>query len=216
MAYVHCVSGEITEFKHNLDNTIEGKISTTRGDFFFKSRGHVVKTTNKIYQNNAWKPSRGAKVLFDGDINTNYLIIDHIELDHLSKINKTIINDYTDILLSMMKSLPVATKDIRYNPVDKRFRFTGVVAKKDSKGAITEEILHGSLSEDGWRFWTTTKKGGKISATCLDDESEIILARAVGLGSEKSKTAKEIQEEEKMKRKSLKVEVAAPFDDCPF
>jgi hypothetical protein len=216
MAYIHCISGQIIEFKHNLDNTIEGKFSTSLGEISFKSRGHVVKTTNKIYQNNAWKPAMGLNVLFDGDLVGDFLILDHVEIDQEDKINKKIKNKYTDVLLGKMKTLPVATKEIRYNSRDNRFRFAEAVSRQDHRGNMSEEILHAAYSDDGWKFWTVTKKGGKISATSLDDESEIILARAVGLGSEKGLTVKEAQEEERKKRTAIKAKVVVPFDDCPF
>lgn len=225
MAYVHCMPARVIEMRHGLDNIVQGRLRTARGDLDFRTRGHIVKATNKIYRYCAWKPSAGDDVLVDGDLSGETILIDHIEQDLHARAAEGAANPHLDIIACRLPTHPPATKTLRVcrdsDPV--RLRFADCASRRDTRGRIQDEIIHASYSEGHWSIWTVTRDGGRLSSSGIDATVLPILARAAGLDLIAGETARE--EAERLERNEIEAARQAraaaaaappPFDDCPF
>ena len=220
MAYVHCMPARVVILRHGLDNVVSGTLRTHDGEFEFKTRGHIVKATNKIYRNCAWKPSAGDDVLIDAEIGSKLITVDHIERDLGAKTETDSKNPHLDIIAGLLPKHPPATKTLRVwrkgGPI--RVRFAEFASRIDRRDQLQDEVIHAIYEDDRWTLWTVTQQGGNLSTSGIDAVVLPILARASGMDLISGETEREKRQAEK---EPLTTTVAAPantapFEDCPF
>jgi hypothetical protein len=225
MAYVHCMPARVTELRHGLDNLVQGVLRTARGDISFKTRGHIVKATNKIYRGCPWKPAAGQDVLVDGDLVGDAIIVDHIEQDLYAEPAEGASSPHLESIGAMLPRHPPASKTLRVcrdgDPV--RIRFVAMASKADSRGRITDEVVHAAWTEGRWAIWTVARDGGGLASSGINAAVLPIIARAAGLdmiaGETDREKAERIERDEvAIAREARQAAAAAPppFDDCPF
>lgn len=224
MAYVHCMPARVIVLRHGLDNIVSGTLRTHEGDIDFRTRGHIIKVTNKIYRNCAWKPSAGDAVLIDADIGAAGAVVDHIELDIAAKAERGSVNPHLDVIAAMLPKHPVATKTLRVfrasGPV--RLRFAACASRRDRRGQVQDEIVHAVYDDGAWAIWTVSKEGGKLASSGIDASVLTIIARAAGsdmIAGETERERSERIERNEIADARIAREAAAappPFDDCPF
>lgn len=225
MAYVHCMPARVMALQHGLDNIVTGTLRTPLGDLAFKTRGHIVKATNKIYRGCPWKPSAGEDVLFDAEINGSSAVVDHIERDLGPTVEKGAANPHLDTIRDLLPKHPPATKTLRVcrHGGPTRLRFAANASRRDPRGRIQDEIVHAMHDDGAWSIWTVTRDGGELSGKGIDAAVLPIIARAAGAdlisGETERERSERIEREEidadRAKRSAHAIE-PPPFDDCPF
>ncbi len=228
MPYVHCMPARVSEMNHALDNIVSGVLETPKGPLNFKTRGHIVKATNKIYTACAWKPRKDAYVLIDGQVDGEDILVDHIEDDLFQSLGlEPALNVHLDIIAKMLPKHPPATATMRVwraGGDHYRIRFAHPASRKEGRGSVLDEIVHAAYSSDGqWYLWSIAKIGGAVVAKGIDGPLLPILARASGSdllsGETEREREKRRNDEERLKIEAdrQKVQEEAPaFDDCPF
>lgn len=226
MAYVHCMPCLVTRLHHGMDNIVTGTLRTTRGDLEFRTRGHIVKATNKIYRSNPWKPAAGLHVLVDGDVSGGAIVVDHIEADHGAAADGGSASPHLDAIAALLPRHPPASATLRVcrDVMPYRLRFVPVASRRDRRGQISDEIVHASYDDGRWSVWSVAKEGGELASSGIDGPILTILARCAGADLIGGETERE--REDRMEREevfaSREARLAAaqpsppPFDDCPF
>lgn len=79
MSYLGVIPARVSEWRHHLDNVVEGKLEIAGTEHRFRTRTHIIKVINRNYQNVGWKPAIGEDVLADGQMSRDLLILDAIE-----------------------------------------------------------------------------------------------------------------------------------------
>ena len=226
MAYVHCMPARVIELRHGLDNVVQGVLRTPGGDLAFRTRGHIVKATNKIYRSCPWKPAAGEHVLVDGDVSKDAVLVDHIERDLHAEAADGAANPHLDAIAALVPTHPPASKTLRVHrtcePV--RIRFVETASRRDARGRIQDEVVHASLADGHWTIWTVARDGGRLASSGIDAAVLPIIARAAGMGLIGGETVREqadrierneVEEARRLRERAAAVE-APPFDDCPF
>ncbi len=224
MAYVHCMPALVAVLRHRLDNVVEGTLRTPQGDIEFITRGHIVKATNRIYRNAAWKPKAGDLVLVDGDLTQASIIIDHIEPDRMAHADGSAANPHLDAIAALLPKHPPASKDLRVYRAREptRIRFCATASRRTARGGVQDEIVHAAHDAEGWRIWSVAKDGGAPTAKGIDPAILPILARAAGSGlltgetEREAERRREIEEREAIHAQRSAAPEPPPFDDCPF
>lgn len=229
MPYVHCMPARVSEMNHALDNIVSGILETPKGPLSFRTRGHIVKATNKIYTACAWKPKKDAYVLIDGQVDGEHILVDHIEDDLFQSLAlQPALNVHLDLIAKMLPKHPPATAMLRVwraGGEHYRIRFAQPASRKEGRGGVIDEIIHAACSSDGkWYLWSVAKIGGAVIAKGIDGPLLPILARASGSdllsGETEREREKRQNDEERIKieaeRQKAQEEEKRSFDDCPF
>lgn len=223
MGYVHCMPALCVQMSHGLDNIVTGVIDVSGRRLEFRTRGHIVKAVNKLYRSNAWKPSGGARMLIDGDLGKDSIVVDHIEVDAHDNGEDHVSSPHLDTIAAMLPTHPPATKTLRVwrGEEGTRVRFADIVSRRDARGRVIEEVLHGHYDPEGWRLWRIAREGGQRTGSGIDMPVMTILARAAGCSLLTGETAAEEdrrQQTEMREAARLKLEQCnlPPDDDCPF
>jgi hypothetical protein len=226
MAYVHCMPALVTNLRHGLDNIVSGTLRTSRGDLSFVTRTHVVKATNKIYRSCPWKPSAGDRVLVDGDISGQSVVVDHIERDLGAAMDGGAESPHLNTLAALLPKHPPASGTMRVwrDEAPYRIRFAACASRRDRRGKVRDEIVHASYDDGRWSIWSVFKEGGELAASGIDAAIMTILARAAGadllVGETERENSERIEREEVAAAREVRAAKRAPepppFDDCPF
>lgn len=225
MAYVHCMPALVTMLRHGLDNIVSGTLRTTRGDLSFSTRTHIVKATNKIYRSCAWKPAAGDRVLVDGDIVGNAIIVDHLERDLGAAMDGGAASPHLNTIAAILPKHPPASKTMRVwrDEMPFRIRFAATASRKDRRGKLQDEIVHASYDDGRWAIWSVYKDGGELAASGMDGAIMQILARAAGadllVGETERERSERVEREEVLAAREARrppTRTELPFDDCPF
>lgn len=225
MAYVHCMPARVMVLRHGLDNIVTGVLRTHEGEREFTTRGHVVKATNKIYRNCAWKPSAGDDVLVDAETGGDTMIVDHIERDLGARADGGSVNPHLDAIAALLPKHPPASKTLKVwrKGGAVRLRFNAMASRRDRRGALQDEVVHAIYDEGSWSIWSISKIGGELVSTGIDASVLPIITRASGADAISGETERE--RTERIEREEIAADKAAreavrnappPFDDCPF
>lgn len=223
MGYVHCMPALVVQMSHGLDNVVGGMVDVDGRRMAFRTRGHIVKAVNKIYRGNPWKPSAGARVLLDGELRGDDLLVDHVEADAHDGTAAFAFSPHLDAIAELLPTHPPATKTLRVwrGETGTRIRFADIASRRDQRGRVVEEILHANHATEGWHLWRIARDGGSHVGTGIDAAVLTILARAAGRGSLTGETA---AEEDRRQQAEMREAALArvperappPDDDCPF
>ena len=183
MAYVHCMPARIILMRHGLDNVVSGTLRTPDDEMVFRTRGHIVKATNRIYRGTAWKPQAGADVLVDGDLTATGLIVDHIEPDLIG--GDRCDDQHLEEIAKFLPSHPPASATLRVwrASAPYRLRFAKPITGEGRKNTPRPGILHAAYDPDGaaWRAWTTAQEGGELVQRGIDLHALSAIAAEVGI-----------------------------------
>jgi len=223
MGYVHCVPARVLRMSHGLDNIVSGIVDVDGREIGFTTRGHIVKAVNKVYRGSAWKPSAGARVLLDGEMRADDLLVDHVEADEHDAGAPFSFSPHLDEIAALLPTHPPASKTLRVwrGESGTRVRFADIASRRDARGRVVEEIIHGRHCEDGWHLWRVGREGGRRVGEGIDAAVLTILARASGRGMLAGETAAEEDRRQQAEiREAARNRIAEaalpPDDDCPF
>lgn len=224
MGYVHCMPALCVQMTHGLDNIVTGVLDVDGRKIDFRTRSHIIKAVNKVYRGSAWKPSGGAKLLVDGELAPGSILIDHVEADAHDPADDRVSSPHLDEIAAMLPTHPVASKTLRVWKGDgvTRLRFADIVSRRDARGRIVEEILHGLHDEDGWHLWRVGRQGGQRLGSGIDAAVLTILGRAAGRALLTGETAVEEDRRQQAEYRQAAAQsqviehVSPPDDDCPF
>lgn len=217
MAYVHCVPARVVQMRHGLDNVVTGVLRTHDDEFPFRTRGHVVKATNRIYRNCSWKPSAGTDVLVDGDVLAAGMVVDHVEPDLMD--GDACGHEHLDALALLLPTHPVASATLRVcrTGAPFRLRFAKAITGEGKRGVRRPGILHASFDPEGalWRVWTVAQDGAVLAGRGLDQHALPAIAAEIGVEIAAPKVGEDY---EKAVRPAARKPIyePPPFDDVPF
>lgn len=217
MAYAVCVAARIEEMSHALDNIVSGTVSHDGIQTPFRTRGHIVKATNKIYQANPWKPSKGDRVLIDGDFQKDgTLIVDHIEKDWVEAAGAVDVPMLAKIA-ERLPSMQEMTSGLRHRKPKvpgepTRLRWVKPFTVLHDRCERSDAVLHAVLDEDGWYLWGIEKTTGKPASASRADGLHRLMADALGIPSMVA-----INPPPPSAMASPPADDGSPpYDDCPF
>lgn len=222
MGYIHCTPAKIMVLRHALDNVVSGTLRTCHGDVEFRTRGHVVKATNKVYRGTEWKPRAGAAVLVDGELTPGAILVDHIEADHIGHAHGAAVSPHLDAIALTLPKHPPASATLRVHRASEpiRLRFAKPASRRDARGKLADEIVHAAYdaANDEWALWTVDRATGNPVARGVDAPTLVILAREAGCDLIAGETARETAEQHDAdeKRTATISSWSHATDNCPF